>query len=108
MMHTIKEVDVQGLLAMQNEGKCLLLDVRTDSEVAQGMIRGAQHLPLHLIPIKADDLEKEIPVVIYCRSGARSAQACAFLAARGYQNVFNLRGGIMAWAQFGLEIARAA
>lgn len=108
MMYGIKEVDIQGLLAMQNEGECLLLDVRTDGEVAQGMIKGAQHLPLHLIPLKADDLEKEIPVVIYCRTGARSAQACAFLAGKGYQNVYNLQGGIMAWAKYGLEIAHAA
>jgi len=39
-----------------------------------------------------------------CRSGARSAQACMFLQQQGYDNVFNLRGGMMAWANNGLEI----
>jgi rhodanese-related sulfurtransferase len=85
-----------------------LVDVRSDNEVAYGVIEGALHLPLHLLPIKADELDREVRTVFYCRSGARSAQACAFMAAKGHDNVYNLQGGIMAWMQSGLALAKAA
>ena len=78
-----------------------LIDVRTEAEVAQGVIDGAIHIPLHLLPLRTDDIPLDTPVVIYCRSGARSAQACAFMASKGYTNMHNLAGGIMAWARSG-------
>jgi rhodanese-related sulfurtransferase len=49
--------------------------------------------------LRAADIAQDKPVVIYCRSGARSAQACAFMASKGYKNMHNLAGGIMAWAR---------
>ncbi len=78
-----------------------LIDVRTQAEVAQGVIDGAIHIPLHLLPLRAADIPQDKPVVIYCRTGARSAQACAFMASKGYNNMHNLAGGIMAWARSG-------
>ncbi|MDP1681591.1 MAG: rhodanese-like domain-containing protein [Burkholderiales bacterium] len=104
---SIKEVDAFGLQQMQAGGEVVMIDVRTDVEFAQGSIQGAKHLPLHMLPLMADQLENEKPVVLICRSGARSAQACAFLAQKGFENVFNLRGGVMAWAQAGLALAAA-
>lgn len=83
-----------------------LVDVRTPQEMAQGLIQGAELVPLHLVPLKADEWGRDArPMVIYCRTGARSAQACAFLAARGAGRQFiNLRGGIVDWARQGLGI----
>lgn len=108
-MYGFKEIDVAGLHALLSEKKNIaLVDVRSDNEVAYGVIDGAQHLPLHLLPIKADELDKDVHTIFYCRSGARSAQACAFMAAKGYGNVYNLRGGIMAWVQSGLALAKVA
>lgn len=78
-----------------------LIDVRTEAEVAQGVIDGAIHIPLHLLPLRETDIPRDKPVVIYCRSGARSAQACAFMASKGFRNMHNLAGGIMAWARSG-------
>lgn len=105
----IKEIDVAGLHSLLSEERNLVLvDVRNDNEVAYGVIEGALHLPLHLLPIKADELDKEVHTVFYCRSGARSAQACAFMAARGRGNVYNLQGGIMAWTRSGLALVRVA
>ena len=104
---SIKEVDAFGLQQMQARGEVVMIDVRTDVEFAQGAIQGAKHLPLHMLPLMADQLENEKPVVMICRSGARSAQACAFLAQRGFNNVYNLRGGVMGWAQAGLALAAA-
>ena len=108
-MFGIKEIDVGGLHTLLSEKKHLsLVDVRSDNEVAYGVIEGALHLPLHLLPIKADELDKDVHTIFYCRSGARSAQACAFMAAKGHDNVYNLRGGIIAWTQSGLALAKVA
>ncbi len=108
-MYGFKEIDVAGLNSLLSEKKGVaLVDVRGENEVIYGVIEGAQHLPLHLLPIKADELDKDTHTIFYCRSGARSAQACAFMAARGHGNVYNLRGGIMAWTQSGLSLAKVA
>jgi rhodanese-related sulfurtransferase len=105
----IKEIDVAGLRSLLGEHENLaLVDVRSDNEVAYGVIEGARHLPLHLLPIKADEIDKSVHTIFYCRSGARSAQACAFMAAKGHDNVYNLQGGIMAWTQSGLALAKVA
>jgi rhodanese-related sulfurtransferase len=106
-MFGIKEIEIFDLQKMlSEEGKSLkLVDVRSPAEVMQGTIPGAEHIPLHLLPMHAQDIPDDPMVVFYCRSGARSAQACNFLNAQGKDNVYNLRGGIMAWMQGGLDVA---
>ena len=104
---SIKEVDAIGLEQMRTQGEVILIDVRTEGEFAQGSIQGAKHIPLHMLPLVADQLENEKPMIIICRSGARSAQACAFLGSKGFANVYNLRGGVMGWAQAGKTLAAA-
>jgi rhodanese-related sulfurtransferase len=83
----------------------LLLDVRAPNETQQGIIAGAQLLPLHLLPLQYASLPKDREIISYCRSGARSAQACMFLLNEGFQKVVNLRGGIMDWSRQGFPIA---
>ena len=102
-MYNIKEMDVDTLDASK-EG-IHLIDVRTEGEVARGVIGGAIHIPLHLLPLRADEIPQDKPVVIYCNSGARSAQACAFMNAKGFSNMHNLAGGMMAWARSGKPLA---
>lgn len=84
----------------------LLLDVRNHDEVAHGAIPGAVHIPLHLLPMRWNELEDEAPVAIYCHSGIRSMHACEYLAQQGYTQLFNLQGGILAWSAAGLPIAK--
>ncbi|MBF0469804.1 MAG: rhodanese-like domain-containing protein [Gammaproteobacteria bacterium] len=104
-MFNIRELDVHELNEMRESGKDLiLLDVRTPQEVAQGIIPGATHLPLHLLPLQLKQLDRQQEVIFYCRTGARSAQACAFCQNQGSDNVLNLRGGIVAWARAGYPI----
>ncbi len=106
-MFNINEMDViqvKTLLAERGEA-IRLIDVRTPAEVAAGAIPGAVHIPLHTIPAAMDRIPEAGEVVIYCRTGVRSAQACAFLSANGRGNVHNLRGGIMAWVQQGQAVA---
>lgn len=72
-----------------------ILDVREDEEVATGKIPGAKHIPLGQIPERLNELVKDKPYYIVCRSGGRSGQACAFLSAKGY-DVTNVEGGMLA------------
>jgi rhodanese-related sulfurtransferase len=62
-------------------------------------------LPLHLLPTRVKELDASAPTVFYCQVGGRSAQAASFAANQGMTDVYNLQGGISAWAQFGGEIA---
>ncbi len=102
----INEIDSESLHQRLATGEDLLLvDIRTPGEVAQGLIPKARTLPMHLLPLRLDELPKDQDVVLYCRSGARSYQACAYLAQQGWGRVLNLRGGIIAWARHGYEIA---
>jgi rhodanese-related sulfurtransferase len=100
-----KNITAAELQNMLQQGGVRLLDVRTDAEIAQGKIPQGEVLPLHLIPLKLTELDKNAATVFYCRSGGRSAQAAAFVAANGFTDVYNLQGGIIAWAGAGLPIA---
>jgi len=82
----------------------MLVDIRTPGEVAQGKIPGSMEMPMHLIPLRLPELPKDKDVVLYCRSGARSYQACSYLMQQGHGRVLNLRGGIIAWARHGYQI----
>ena len=98
----IEAADLHALLAAQD---VLLVDVRRDDEVARGMIQNARHIPLHLIPLSLDELDEgDRPLVFYCHSGMRSAQASAFMSGKGRGNIYNLHGGILAWGKAGYPI----
>ncbi|MFZ5650577.1 MAG: rhodanese-like domain-containing protein [Bacillota bacterium] len=84
---------------VQNDGKNLfLLDVREPYELEEtGYIPGAVNIPTGQVAEKISDLPKDKKLVIYCRSGRRSAEAAKFLSGKGYGNVYNLEGGILDW-----------
>lgn len=73
-----------------------VVDVREVSEVAQGKIPGAIHIPLGLLEFRMNELDKNKTYVMVCRSGGRSSRATQFLEYYGY-NVINMQGGMMAW-----------
>ena len=81
-----------------------LIDVRSADEVMQSALLHAEHMSMHTIPLKVSELDKNQQVVFYCRTGARSAQVCYFLKQQGFDNVINLRGGIVDWARSGREV----
>ncbi len=70
-----------------------LLDVRDDDEVAEGMIKGAKHIPLDQLRQRVDELDRNKNWVVYCRSGHRSYFASRFLRGQGFKQVHNLNGG---------------
>lgn len=88
------------LLSMMNKKEdFVLIDVREKSELISGTIPGAIWIPLGEIDIssKLDGLNHSTPIVVMCRSGARSARAQQRLFGMGFEKVYNLRGGILAW-----------
>jgi len=104
-MFGVKELDVGTLQSYIDEGKKIrLIDVRGIGEMAQGMIPNAEKLPLHTLPARLDEMDVEEMTILYCRSGARSAQGVGYMAQQGFDNVYNLRGGIIAWAQNGMAL----
>jgi len=74
-----------------------LIDVREPFEVAIATI-GGTHIPMGNIPSNLDLIDKDKKVVVYCKSGRRSANIVQFLEQHGYTNVYNLTGGILAYA----------
>jgi rhodanese-related sulfurtransferase len=109
--NSIKEIEAPDLARWmdqghQNFGKFRVIDVRQPQEIAAGTVPGAEAVPLHTLPLRVNDLKRDETLVFVCRSGARSAQACMFLKQHGFENVVNLRGGMMAWAQTGQAIGQ--
>lgn len=83
--------------ALVEKAGALLLDVRTAAEFQSGHLKGAVNVPLDKLGKRPRDLPgKERPLVVYCRSGARSAAAVQQLKALGYETVVNL-GPMSAW-----------
>ena len=106
-MFGINEIDVDTLAKWKEEGeKFRLIDIRTEAEIAQGVIDGTEVIPMHLIPLKISEFSGDEKVVIYCRSGNRSGQVCAFLAQNGAgSNIYNLSGGIISWVRSGYPLS---
>ncbi|WP_353571571.1 rhodanese-like domain-containing protein [Candidatus Albibeggiatoa sp. nov. BB20] len=101
----IKEIEPAELEEWLREYAPLkLIDVRTPQEMAQASIANADALPLVALPLRFSEVPDNEKVVFYCRTGARSGQACMFMEQHGYKNVYNLRGGIVSWARHGLPV----
>ncbi|MEK5333815.1 MULTISPECIES: rhodanese-like domain-containing protein [unclassified Lysinibacillus] len=93
----MKSMDTTQLLEQLDANEDLyIIDVREDDEVAQGVIPGAKHIALGTIPERLDEIDRSKPYIIVCKAGGRSANACAYLEAQGF-DVTNLEGGMLAY-----------
>lgn len=84
-------------------GDHLLIDVRTPSEFDSGHIAGAVNIPLDQLENRLAEIPQSQDVVIYCRSGNRSAQAANILASEGYSSIYDL-GGTIQWTRAGYAL----
>ncbi|MBJ7882405.1 rhodanese-like domain-containing protein [Gelidibacter salicanalis] len=85
---------------MEKDADAVILDVRTQEEVSEGYIPGAINLDIHQGQDFIDELKKLDPdksYYVYCRSGARSGQACSIMNQLGIAKAYNLEGGFMKW-----------
>lgn len=79
--------------------KPVLLDVREPWEFDVCRIAGSKPMPMRAVPARCNELKPEAETVVVCHHGARSYQVAMFLEQQGFTNVFNLYGGVAAWAQ---------
>ena len=95
----MKEKTVAELKEMMDSGVDFqLIDVREPHEFEIANLNG-ELIPMAEVPENVEKISKDKPVIIHCRSGARSGKICQYLEAEyGYTNLFNLKGGILAWA----------
>lgn len=94
----IKQISVKQLADYQTKNNnILLVDVRTHHERNLGYIPNSIHIPLDEIPNIDKNLFNKDMVILYCKSGVRSAHAAMILQEKGLKNVFNLAGGIVEW-----------
>jgi rhodanese-related sulfurtransferase len=86
----------------------MIVDVRTPAEIAQGRIPGSVPVSLEAILAGTAGLPKDKPLLVVCAVGGRSYAAGLYLARERYPLVYNLRGGMAAWARAGLPLVRGA
>jgi rhodanese-related sulfurtransferase len=85
---------------LNNDANAVILDVRTEDEFAEGMIPGAINIDIYKgqgFIYSIEELDKSKNYYVYCRSGGRSGQACSIMSQLGFENTYNLLGGIMNW-----------
>jgi rhodanese-related sulfurtransferase len=102
MADEIREVSREEAQKMVAEG-AQLVDVRADHEWEAGRIEGARHVPLAELSERAGEIDKNRPVVLYCRGGTRSTMATEALADAGY-DAAKLSEGIVGWSEAGLPL----
>ena len=98
LMEHLRRPDInKGYHTYRTTPDAMLVDVRTEEEYRQGHLPGSINLPLHILPLTSRLPDRaDMPLFLYCRSGARSAQAAAMLASMGYTRVANI-GGILSY-----------
>jgi rhodanese-related sulfurtransferase len=85
---------------LENDDNAVVLDVRTEEEVEEGYIPNAKNIDIYKgqeFLDEVDKLDKNKNYYVYCRSGKRSAQACAVMGQKGFDNTYNLIGGFSEW-----------
>jgi rhodanese-related sulfurtransferase len=96
-MDEISPQDLKARLA--GSDRPFLLDVRQDWETRLCRLENAVHIPIEEIELRADELNLDDEIVVYCHQGVRSAAVADYLRQRGFKNVKNLLGGLDSWAR---------
>ena len=104
----VKNVDVNTFAELKSKLKdAIILDVRTPEEFAQGHLTNAVNINIYgNFEEEVKKLDKDKPVLVYCRSGHRSGIAAKKMQKLGFKKVYNLSGGIIAWASAGKEVEK--
>ena len=102
-----RHVSVRQFQELAGDTRAVVIDIREQEEYLAGHVPGASLLPLRLLPEKGSELPRDRNVLLVCRSGRRSTRALHMLEEMDYENVYGLKGGILAWRAAGLPISRA-
>ena len=101
-------VDPTGATDLINHQNAIVVDVRPAADFHKGHIINALSIPINGFKNQINTLHKHKyrPIIVNCRSGSQSQAACQQLRKEGFEQVFNLRGGILAWQSANLPITR--
>lgn len=109
----IVEIDVLKVEKISQDGSQLIVDVREPAEYSEGHIKGAINVPRGVLEFRTDSTypggipslyDKSAEIILYCKSGARSALAAQTLNLLGYKAVFSMAGGFVAWEGASLPV----
>lgn len=102
----VEVIDADQLVELRDAG-VELIDVRSLSELQDGKIPGATHIPISANFIEGmQDFDKTKPVIVYCHSGVRSTKAARQLSSAGFEKVYNYKGSYADWVQSGREVEK--
>jgi rhodanese-related sulfurtransferase len=97
-MKQIRAHQLAEWLADESRSKPVLLDVREAREIELCSLPGSQHIPMHSVPLRCEELNPDQEIVVICHHGGRSMQVAMFLENKGFAAVHNLAGGVDGWA----------
>ncbi len=100
------DVDTNKAIDLLDDKHTTILDVRETKERASGYIKNDTHIPMSNVKRKLSTLNTNHPVLVYCRSGNRSAHISSMLTKNGFNQVYNLKGGFNAWVKANLPIVK--
>jgi len=99
------DVTVQEARSLiEDKPDLVILDVRTASEYEEGYIEGAVNIPVQELSARLDELSREDELLVYCRTGNRSAQAVDILQDVGFTNMYHMNAGITGWIEAGYPV----
>lgn len=104
-----KMVNTNEAVKLMNQDDTIVVDVREDKEIKSGKIQNAQHITLGQLNDRIGHLgtNKQVPILVYCRTGTRSSSACNTITKAGFENVSTLTGGILAWEAANLPTVKS-
>ena len=99
-------ISAEQMLELVKLEEVQLIDVRTPGEFAEGHIENAKNIDFYSasFDLQIDALDKSIPVILYCKSGGRSAKCVSKLKLKGFKVIYDLQGGINHWGFEGRQI----
>ncbi|MCX9013026.1 MAG: rhodanese-like domain-containing protein [Candidatus Methanoperedens sp.] len=100
------DISFQQAKEMIDSGEVFILDVRTQEEYDAGHIRGSTLIPVQVLKERLDEIPKDKKILVYCRTGGRSAQASEILVNNGFKEIYNMKGGITDWTNAGYEVVK--
>ncbi|MDG2354287.1 MAG: rhodanese-like domain-containing protein [Gammaproteobacteria bacterium] len=101
-----EDVDANGAIALMDEKNLIILDVREAKERKAGYIAKDTHIPLSQVKNQLDSLDNSKKILVYCRSGSRSSHIAGLLTRNDFEQVYNLKGGMLAWQRANLPIKK--
>ncbi|MDC9726373.1 MAG: rhodanese-like domain-containing protein [Candidatus Thioglobus sp.] len=100
-----EDIDANAATELMDDDNLIILDVREQKERKAGYIKGDVHIPLSDVKNQLSKLDKNKSILVYCRSGSRSAHIAGLLTRNEYEKVYNLKGGIQAWKRAKMPVS---